>query len=351
MKIAITGAFYMEKMLSKGPLLDEQGNLVEAGYAFSLVREYSRKSIKGLKSRIKEWDYYFITDGEYGIALTIDDNSYMGMASVSVLDFKNHKDWTKSYIRWLTFGEIVFPSSSEDGDVFMESKKYSMYFGNKNGKRHLVCHLKGLDKGKDFECDITLERSLDKSMVIATPFKKKRHFYYNQKINLLKGRGHFSFGELKHQFKNTTTVGVLDWGRGVWTYSNTWYWSSLNAIQDGHYIGFNLGYGFGDTSAASENMFFYDKEAYKLEDVVFNIPKNEKGKHEFKKEWTFTSKNGDINLVFTPIIDRYSNTNALIIQSNQHQVFGYFSSTIKVGEKEFKLNNLLGFAEMVKNRW
>ena len=341
----------MEKMLTKGPLLDENGNLIEAGFAFDLVRDYDRKAIKGLKSRIKEWDYYFIRDDEYGIALTIDDNSYMGMASISVLDFKNKKDNTKSIIRWLTFGSVGFPSSSKDGDVFMEGKNYSMYFGNKNGQRHLVCHMKNLIKGKDFDCDVYLEKTTDKSMVIATPFEKKKHFYYNQKINLLRGRGLFSLGDLRHQFKKKDTVGVLDWGRGIWTYSNTWYWSSLNAVTNGHYIGFNLGYGFGDTSAASENMFFYDQEAFKLEDVSFNIPKDEKGKHLFKDEWTFTSKSGDIDLKFKPIIDRYSNTNALIIQSNQHQVFGYFSGKIKTKEKEFEIDNLLGFAEMVKNRW
>ena len=341
----------MQKMLTNGPLLDEKGNLIEAGYAFDLVREYSRKQIKGLKTRIKEWDYYFIRDDEYGIALTIDDNSYMGMASVSILDFKNKKDYTKSLIRWLTFGEIVFPSSSKEGDVFMEGKKYSMYFKVEKGQRHLICSMKNIVKGKDFECNIVLEKSLDQSMVIATPFKKKKHFYYNQKINLLIGRGSFSFGEIRHQFKKSETLGVLDWGRGVWTYSNTWYWSSLNANYEGHRIGFNLGYGFGDTSNASENMFFYDDKAYKLEDVTFNIPKNEKGKNEFMKEWTFTSKEKDIDLKFVPIIDRHANTNALIIQSNQHQVFGYFSGTIKIEDKEIKFENLLGFAEMVKNRW
>ena len=343
---------FMQHMLSKGPLLDEKGNLNEAGYAFSLVREYNRKQIKGLKTRIKEWDYYYIGDKEYGIALTIDDNSYMGLVSVSVLDYKNKTEVTKSYMRWLTFGEVKFPSSSKDGDVFCEGKKYSMYFGNKNGKRHLVCTMKNVKKGIDFECDITLENTLDKSMVIATPFKKKRHFYYNQKINLLKAKGFFKMGKEIHQFKKDETLGVLDWGRGVWTYSNTWYWSSLNAYtSDFHRIGFNLGYGFGDTSNASENMLFYDKEAYKLEDVVFNIPKNEKGKHDFLSDWTLKSESGDINLVFHPIIDRKSNTNALIIQSDQHQVFGYFSGTFKVEDKTIELDNLLGFAEMVKNRW
>ena len=39
----------MEKMLTNGPLLNENGDLSEAGYAFSLVKEYDRKKIKGLK--------------------------------------------------------------------------------------------------------------------------------------------------------------------------------------------------------------------------------------------------------------------------------------------------------------
>ena len=339
----------MQNKLSNGPLLDEKGNLSEAGYAFSLVKEYKRSDIKGLKSRIKEWDYYFINDDEYGVALTIDDNSYMGMASVSVLDFKNKSEVTKSYIKWFTNGKVGFPSSSKDGDVSIKSKNYDMFFENKEGKRHLVCKLKKLAKGKDFYCDISLKNTTDHSMVIATPFFKKKHFYYNQKINLLKASGYFQFGELKHELNNA--LGVLDWGRGVWTYKNTWYWSSLNGHFNGHRIGFNLGYGFGDTSKASENMFFYDDKVFKLEDVVFNIPKNEKGQLNFLGEWSFTSESGDINLKFAPIIDRYANTNALIIQSKQHQVFGYFSGTIEAGGEKYSFENVLGFAEMVTNTW
>ena len=342
----------MQHKLTKGPLLDEKGNLIEAGYSFSLDREYDRTAIKGLKSRIKEWDYYYIGDEEYGVALTIDDNSYMGLVSVSVLDYINKTDITKSYMYWFTFGKVGFPSSSKDGDVYKKGKNYSMFFENKNGVRHLVCFMKNVSKGKDFECDIYLRETLDKSMVIATPFEKKRHFYYNQKINLLSANGYFKYGDITHQFQKKNALGVLDWGRGVWTYSNTWYWSSLNSVtKDGHRIGFNLGYGFGDTSKATENMFFYDDQAYKLEDVEFIIPKNEKGKHLFQDEWKFISQKGDINLTFTPIIDRCSNTNALIIQSDQHQVFGYFSGEIKIEDKVFRLDHLLGFAEMVKNRW
>ena len=104
----------MQHQLSKGPLLDNKGNLNETGYSFYLDKVYDRKAIKKLKGRIKEWDYYYIGDEEYGIALTIDDNSYMGLVSVSVLDYKNKTDVTKSYMFWLPFGEVGFRSSSKD---------------------------------------------------------------------------------------------------------------------------------------------------------------------------------------------------------------------------------------------
>ena len=61
----------MQHKLTPGPLLDQTGNLAEAGYAFSLVKDYDRKAIKAGKMRIKEWDYYYIGNNDYGIALTI----------------------------------------------------------------------------------------------------------------------------------------------------------------------------------------------------------------------------------------------------------------------------------------
>lgn len=84
------------------------------------------------------------------------------------------------------------------------------------------------------------------SMVIAIPFEDKRYFYYNQKINLLQGKGYYILGDFHYNF-HKETFGVLDWGRGVWTYSNTWYWASMSGLHNGHLFGFNLGYGFGNT--------------------------------------------------------------------------------------------------------
>lgn len=70
------------------PLLDEKGRLIEAGYAKELLMDYDRSAIKAGKLRIKEWDYYLIACDDFAVALTIADNSYMGLDSISLIDFR-----------------------------------------------------------------------------------------------------------------------------------------------------------------------------------------------------------------------------------------------------------------------
>lgn len=336
--------------MNPGKLLNDLGNLREPGFAYRLNQEYSRKDIKAPKWRIKEWDYYYFGDDNYGLAVTLDDNGYMGLASTSILDFNNRSYINKAYMYWFCMGKVGMPSTSETGSVSKKGKNYSVEFINNNGERRIIVDMKKYKDGKDLHIDVKLSLTTDKSMVIATPWPKKKHFYYNQKINLLKVEGSFKFGDLDYTFSDKA-YGVLDWGRGVWTYKNTWYWSSMSGECDGHRIGFNLGYGFGDTSNASENMLFVDDKAFKLNDVTFEIPKTSKGKDDFLKPWKFTSKDKDIDMTFTPIIDRADCTNALIICQNAHQVFGRFNGTITADGVTYKIENLLGFAEKVSNRW
>lgn len=339
-----------QHLLEPGSLLFPDGSLSEAGYSTKLVKKYSRSDIKANKFRIKEWDYYYIGNDNYGVAFTIADNSYMALAGVSFLDFQNKKEVTKNVMKWFTKGKLNLPASSENGDVFFKNKKCELSFYNNNGKRHLEVLFKNFIAKKNFRCDIYLEETNQDSMVIATPFKKKKHFYYNQKINLLKASGYFKIGDKIYDL-NSDSYGVLDWGRGVWTYKNTWYWASLNGISRGKRIGFNLGYGFGDTTNATENMFFYDDKAYKLNDVRFDIPIDKHGKDDYLKPWRFRSNDGAIDLIFQPILNRHASMNVLILKSIQNQVFGRFSGTITINDERIVFTDLLGFAEKVTNHW
>ena len=68
------------------PLLDERGNLTEAGYAKRLLPVYDRAKVRGGVTRLKEWDCYLVVNDRFALALTIADNSYMGLDSISLLD-------------------------------------------------------------------------------------------------------------------------------------------------------------------------------------------------------------------------------------------------------------------------
>jgi len=341
----------MQHELKAGPLLNEEGNLAEAGFAYSLVKTYDRKAIKAPKSRIKEWDYYYIGNNERGVAFTIDDNSYMGLGSVSLLNFVDKTFITKSSMKAFTNGKVNLPASSTEGDLTWEDKNYYLHFAVNKGKRILDVKVKNYNDNKSFESHIELLETLDKTMVIATPFDKSHYFYYNQKINCMKAKGYYQYGDERYEFNDSNTRAVLDWGRGVWTYKNTWYWGTMNGVSLGHEVGLNLGYGFGNTSAASENMLFFDGVTYKLEDVIFNIPKDDKGNYKYMERWTFTSKDGTINLTFDPILDRHDDTDVIVIKSLQHQVFGIFNGTIKVKDKVFTIHNVVSPAERVTNWW
>lgn len=341
----------MQKELTQGPLLDEKGNLAQAGFSYKMVRLYDRKKIKANRTRIKEWDYYYIGNNTNGVAFTIDDNYLYGLGSVSILDFENKKFITRSSMKFLTRGKVNFPSSSEKGDITWQDKNYYIHFYNKNKKRTIDVKIKNYIDKKPFEAHFDLEETMDESMVIATPFNKKKHFYYNEKKNCIKAKGYYLFDSKKVEFSDIDTRAILDWGRGVWTYKNTWYWSGLSTVRDNKEIGFNLGYGFGDTSAASENMLFYDGKAYKLNDIEFIIPKDNKGKYEYLKPWKIKSSDGMVDLDFVPILDRSDNTNLLILKSLQHQVFGVFNGVIKVGDVEVKIEDAISFAERVTNYW
>ena len=87
------------EITASAPLLDEKGNLREPGYAKRLLPIYRRADIKAPATRIKEWDYYLVTNDHFAVALTIADNGYMGLDSVSFLQFDEGWQMTRSPMR------------------------------------------------------------------------------------------------------------------------------------------------------------------------------------------------------------------------------------------------------------
>ena len=329
-------------------LLNEYGELREPGWSRRLVQKYDRSMIKAPKWRIKEWDYYLVLGDSFGAAFTISDDGYIGLQSVSFLCF-GEQPWehTETVLNAFPMGKLKLPGDSSSGVTEYRDKRLHMRFTPGKGFRRIQCIFRNFHEGKPLRCDIRLQQPEMDTMVIATPWDEKHAFYYNQKINCMRASGYVLFDGKRYEFNPRTDFGTLDWGRGVWTYDNTWHWGSGNADLDGNSFGFNIGYGFGNTSAATENVIFYNGKAHKIDDVEFHIPES-----GYMDPWKFTSSDGRFEMDFVPVLDRCANLDFKVIVSDQHQVFGRMSGTAILDDGSLiKVKDLMCFAEKVHNRY
>ena len=324
------------------PLLDEQGELTQPGWARRLLPVYDRS---------KERDCYLVMNRQCALALTISDNRYMGMDSISLIDLWEGWQVTRSPMRLMPLGGTGLPQSSLRGSCARAGRGYGLLFQLEGEGRTLHAHMDRFRDGQALDAQILLTQEPEESIVMCTPFEKPGQFYFNQKINCMRAQGKVTLGDREYVFDPEDSFAVLDWGRGVWTCRGTWYWGSASGMVDGVPFGLNIGYGFGDTSAATENALFYGGKLHKLSQVTFHIPRKN-GREHYLAPWTFDSDDRRFRMKFRPILDRAACPSAGVVRSGQHQVFGSFTGTAVLDDgTAVRLKELLGFAEKVDDRW
>ena len=333
--------------------LHKNGTVNGEGWSRKAIWRYKRNYIKYHSIFIKEWDYYasYISDLKLWICMTISDLGYAGLYSISVIDLNVNRYNQIEEIIPLPLGKINLPENSLDDHLInFEGKKLKITYEKKSNKRIIKARSENLilPNGKK-GIDIILEMNQNEkgeSINIQTTWNHNRQlFYLNEKINGLESKGKLVIEKEEIKFKGPTFT-VLDWGRGVWAYKGTWYWSSATGIVNNVKYGFNLGYGFSDRSPATENCIFYNEIIHKVDQIIFNIPNN------IYHKWIIQSNDGKVNLFFYPKVNRMSRMNFIIIKSVQDQVFGVFEGVLKLDDgKEIFVKDLYGFAEKVYNRW
>ena len=336
------------EVTEKQMLLNAEGEIAEPGWSRRPLQRYSRKMIKAPSWRIKEWDYYLVVNERFAGAFTISDDGYIGLQSVSLLRFGDEPwEHTETVLNAFPMGKLRLPRTSVKGVTKYEDKRLQMSFAVEGRTRHIQCRFENFCDGKPLSCDIILSQPPMDSMVIATPWDAKHAFYYNQKINCMRAEGFIEFDGERFAFDPAKDFGTLDWGRGVWTYDNTWYWGSGNTDLDGNSFGFNIGYGFGNTSAATENVLFYNGKVHKLDDVTFHIPET-----GYMEPWKCSSSDGRFEMDFVPVLDRAAKLDFKVLVSDQHQVFGKMSGTAVLDDgQKIEIRDVMCFAEKVHNRY
>lgn len=335
-------------------LLDERGHLLRAGWATAPLWRYDPARVKGGRLFTKEWDYYAVLDPDQGIGLTLTlaDLGYLSLATVCWLNLDQGRFVQQDRLGILPLGKLGLGPGSGDGKVVYVSKSLSITLDVALPARRISIQAPGFTgpgREQGLEAEVELHQDPGhEAMVIATPWAGRPEcFYYNHKQNCMPATGRIRLGDRRFELQGGPAMGVLDWGRGRWTWRNRWFWASASGLHQGQPFGFNLGYGFSDRSAATENMLFFGGRAHKLGAVHFDFDPT-----DFMKPWRLVDEEGRLDLTMEPLVDRNGKTDLGLIRSIQHQVFGRISGRAVLDDGEvLEIRDLLGFAEDVLNWW
>jgi hypothetical protein len=336
-----------------GPLLDDQGRLAQVGWSRQPILEANLEAARFYRLRalqrfrIKRWDYYAVFTPQRFFSATIADLGYAGNIFVYTLDFATGELHEEGLVIPLGKG-ISLPRGSLSGETTFSDQRARLMFQALPGERQLHVDWPAFHDGRGFHAELSLTLPAEhQSMNIVIPIGKNR-FYYNTKINCIPVQGTLHYGDIHEQLNPESSLGSLDWGRGVWEYTSFWNWASASGfLPDGRTIGLNLGCGFGDLSAATENCVILEGSIHKLEQVQFDYASG-----NYMQPWKFRDNQNRLQLTFTPFKERLATTRLGIIDSEVHQMFGRYSGEVVTDSGErLVISNLIGFAEEHRARW
>ena len=342
-----------QEITTKGKLLNPDGSLAQVGWARQQNLDCNLEdahfyALRGLQRfRVKRWDYYAVFTPQHFFSATIADLGYAGNVFVYTLDFKTNELHEEGLV--VPFGKgMQLPRNSYEGITSFGNDKATLKFWVEGSRRYVQVDWGAFQGGKGISVDLVLqEPRSDESMNIVIPIGKQR-FYYNRKINCMPVSGNLHYGDITEKLDPKTSIGSLDWGRGVWEYSSFWNWASASGFMpNGDTIGLNLGCGFGDISKATENAVILNGKIHKLDQVPFVYDSS-----DYMQPWIFKDNEGRLSLTFTPFKERIATTKLVIIDSEVHQMFGNYNGFFITDEgKKVAIKDLVGFAEEHHARW
>ena len=333
------------------PLLDRDGTLLAAGWARKNVFQYDRSLVRHPLRR-KEWDFYQLSDGRYMVQISFANISLGGYASAVLVDLKTGEKLCSVMAPFLGGKDrYILPERGDrPGHVRMQVGKAVFETVTEETRRELRFSMGAV------RCEFVMEIAPGlESITTVLPFPNRKDCYFmTTKQNCMPCRGTFRDGERCWSFRAENTFCVMDWGRVCTPYSLVWYWGNgsarfLDAEGKEHLFGFEVTWGIGDESKATETCLFFDGKVHKLGPVdVKAFPKT----NGYTKPWEFVSEDNRFRLTMTPTLDYHSDLNILVMRMHSHQVHGRWNGTVTLDDgSELLIQDLPAFCEYVENRW
>ncbi len=332
------------EILEATPLLTAEGEPFKPGYCRKNLYVYNREAVKN-KLRLKEWDFYQVSDGKKMLQINFANIALGAAATISYVDLKTGQKKGGAGILPFTVNRCIPPLNSSEPYHFEFAHGGAKFSSDFDGAVRRVSY-----SDKNFEAAFSARLiGAGESITILFPFKTPARFFYTDKVNCMPAKGYVKYrGETLWEFSEEEAFAVLDWGRGAWPYKNHWYWGNgATRLPDGRIFGFELTWGIGDESNATETMLFMDGKAYKIGAVSLT----EEPDGRWMEPWHFVSEDGKFDMVMQPFFDNANPLDLGILQFSCHQVHGLWSGRAEIDGETIEINDMYAFCEKMYNKW
>lgn len=315
-------------------------------------RPLHRANLRGVWGRTKRWDYWAILAGDLVVSSVYADVDYLGLADVWWVDLRTRETGGRGITVPGARGLDV-PDVPASAPLRARRRDFELdVTDDADGTTRLRARWRERD-GRDGRLDasIALPRGHE-SLNVVIPWSATR-FQYTSKHQARPARGELVVGERTWSFGTEHGVdawGVLDVGRGRWQYRTRWNWAggAGRAGPHGPVVGLQLGGKWTEGTGFTENGVIVDGRLTKLGrelrwDYDWDDP---------LRTWRVEDPGGRLRLELAPRYDKHTRTEAVVMGTETHQVFGTWSGTFVTDDGEtLELAGLQGFAEESRSRW
>ena len=337
------------EITAPGELLTDDGRLREPGWSPRQLLHWNGARVHD-PSQLRQWDFFSILSDDSAVNLTLLDLGFLQVATVSVVDLA-----TAEMIQTMQIGgayDTLRFSEAVEGSASLSATDTS------------ATYLAFTTDGDSTEIEIDIPESLfgDAArgtliihrrpempyLSVATPFDEDPHlFFYEQKLQGMSAEGSLTIGVRTFTFAADATSAVMDWGRGAWPKTATWRWAGASGVVAGVPVALNLGEGFGNARAGSENLVVYGDVAHKLATVAWSYDPDHP-----TEDWRFEAPDGRLSLVLHPVAPEVGGIELGTLFSRLHKAYGTMSGTIVLDDgRTIEITGLRGFAEQMDLSW
>jgi hypothetical protein len=329
------------EITAPGDLLTPSGELREPGWSPRQLLAWDPARVDD-PDKLRMWDFFTIQNDRAAVNLTL-GNLGIDVATVGTVDLTNGQ--TTSSVLLGDPGQLALSGALGEDASLGTSLGYAWTGSDVVATIDVSSPIFGPPVSGSF----TIHRRPEMPYLSdATPFDElATYFFYEQKVPGLTAEGTITVGGTTWTFDPSDTIAVMDWGRGEWPHLVTWRWASGSGTIDGQPFAFNLGEGFGDDRAATENVVFFGDAPCKLGRVRWTFDPAAP-----TADWSFASDDGRLALVLHPLAPETSDLDLGAKTSHLVKAYGRWSGTVKVrGGRTLAIDGLLGAAEQDDITW